>query len=69
MATPTEHDREVRNLAELLIARHGESATSFAVHQSLKAAQRGDQRRMEAWRWIADAAEQVWRLEPAAVEE
>ena len=65
MTTSTEHDREIHELAELLIARHGERAASYATHQSLKAAQRGDQRTMQAWRWIADTAEQVWKVEPA----
>ena len=65
MTTSTKHDREIHDIAELLIARRGERAASYAVYQSLKAGQRGDQRMMEAWRWIADTAEQVWKVEPA----
>jgi hypothetical protein len=64
MTTSTEFDREIHELAELLIERHGERATTFATHQSLKAGHRGEQRLSEAWRWIADAAEQVWKVEP-----
>ena len=65
MMTSTKHDHEIRELAELLIARRGERATSFATHQSLKAGHRGEQRMMEAWRSIADVAERVWKVEPA----
>jgi hypothetical protein len=64
MTTSTGLDREVYELAQLLIARHGERATSYATHQSLKARHRGERRMMEVWRWIADTAEQVWKVEP-----
>jgi hypothetical protein len=64
MTTSTKHDHEIHELAELLIARQGERATTFATHQSLKAGHRGEQRMMEAWRSIADAAERVWTVEP-----
>jgi hypothetical protein len=60
----TEHDTMVHELADLLIARYGERAASHAKHQSLKAAQRDEQRKMEAWRWIAEAVEQAWKGEP-----
>jgi hypothetical protein len=60
MTTSTERDREIHDLAELLIARYGERAASFATHQSLKAGHRGEQRMMEAWRSIADVTERVW---------
>ena len=69
MTTSTEHDREILELAELLIARHGERATSYATHQSLKAGHRGDLRTMVAWRWIADATEHVWKVEPVRQDE
>ena len=59
-----EHDSLIHELASLLIARYGERAASHAKHQSLKAAHRDEQRTMEAWLWIADAVEQVWRAEP-----
>jgi hypothetical protein len=65
MTTSTERDREIHDLAELLIARYGERAASFATHQSLKAGHRGEQRMMEAWRSIADVTERVWKVEPA----
>jgi hypothetical protein len=64
MITSTEHDSEIRELAEMLIARYGEGAASYATHQSLKAGHRGEQRMMVAWRWIADEVEQVWKVEP-----
>jgi len=54
----------VDELAQLLIARYGERAASHARHQSLKAAYRREQRATDAWRWIADAVEQIWRAEP-----
>jgi hypothetical protein len=65
MTTSPKHDHEIHELAELLIARRGERATTFARHQSLKAGHRGEQRMMEAWRSIADVAERVWKVEPA----
>jgi hypothetical protein len=65
MTTSSEHDHEIHELAELLIARRGERATSYATHQSLKASHRGEQRMSEAWRSIADVAERVWKVEPA----
>jgi hypothetical protein len=64
MAAPIEHDTVVNELADLLIARYGERAASHARYQSLKAAQRDERHSMEAWRWIAEAVEQVWRAEP-----
>jgi hypothetical protein len=48
----------------LLISRYGEQASAYASHQALKARQRGDQRVMDAWRWIAGAIEEVLRSEP-----
>ncbi|MGO8916307.1 MAG: hypothetical protein ACLQJR_10400 [Stellaceae bacterium] len=59
-----EHDSVVHELAELLIERYGERAASHAKHQSLIAARHDEQRTMEAWRWIAEAVEQVWKAEP-----
>jgi len=55
---------EVRNIADLLIARYGERAISYASHQALVARKAGATRRMEAWRQIAGAALQVLRAEP-----
>jgi hypothetical protein len=69
MTISTEHDREIHELAELLIGRCGERARSYATHQSFEAGHRGDQRAMEAWLRIADAAEQVWKVEPARQDE
>ena len=65
MRTLTEHDREVHELANLLIARYGERAATYARHQSLKAAHRAQRRTMETWCEVADVADQVWRVEPA----
>jgi hypothetical protein len=64
MTTSTEHNHEIHELAELLIARRGERAASYAKYQSLTASHRGEQRMMEAWRSIADVAERVWKVEP-----
>ncbi|MGO8920611.1 MAG: hypothetical protein ACLQJR_32360 [Stellaceae bacterium] len=64
MTALIEHDSVVHELAELLIERYGERAASHAKHQSLRAAYRDEQRMMEAWRWIADAVEHVWKAEP-----
>jgi hypothetical protein len=61
----TEHDHEIHEIAELLIARRGERAASYAKYQSLSAGHRGERRMMEAWRSIADVAERVWKVEPA----
>jgi hypothetical protein len=71
MTTSTEHDSEIDELAELLIARHGERAMFYVIHQSLEAGDRGDRRTMEAWCWIADAAEKVWKakVEPVKRDE
>jgi hypothetical protein len=63
MAT-LQHDEEVRDLATLLISRYGVRAVTYASHQALKARHRGETMRMEAWRWIADAAAQAWQAEP-----
>jgi hypothetical protein len=62
-----EHDTVVYELADLLIARYGERAASHARLQSLKAAQRDDPRVTEAWRWIAEVVEELWRAEPESV--
>ncbi len=64
MAASIDYNRAIHELADLLIERYGERAASHARYQSLKAAQRGEQRKMEAWRWIADAIEQLWRAGP-----
>jgi hypothetical protein len=69
MTTPTEHDREIQALAELLIARRGERAATYATYQSLKASHRGEQRMSEAWRSIADTADRVWKVEPVTQDE
>jgi len=59
-----EHKNVVQELAILLVARYGERAASHAKHESLKAARRDELGQMEAWRWIADAVEQIWKTEP-----
>jgi len=65
MRSFVEDEREVKEVAALLIARFGERATSYARYQSLKAARDDQRRTMEAWRRVADAADQVWKIEPA----
>ena len=64
MSTVPDHNKDIRDLAKLLISRYGEQASAYASHQALKARQRGDQRVMDAWRWIAGAIEEVLRSEP-----
>lgn len=64
MTALTEHKNVVQELAILLVARYGERAASHAKHESLKAAHRDEPAQMEAWRWIADAVEQIWKTEP-----
>ena len=64
MNTDTEQRRDVRAIAKLLISRYGEQAYAYASHQSLKARERGNQRHMEAWRWIAGAVQELLRAEP-----
>ncbi|HUK11325.1 MAG TPA: hypothetical protein VLX09_25895 [Stellaceae bacterium] len=60
-----EHDREVLELANRLIAQYGERAMTYAKYQSLKAAHRDEKRTMEIWYRIADAADRIWKVEPA----
>lgn len=64
MINSTKYDREIYELAELLIARRGQRAASYATHESLKAHHRGEQRMTEAWRSIANTVEKVWKTEP-----
>jgi hypothetical protein len=64
MSIVPDHQKDVRDLAKLLISRYGEQAAAYASHQALKARQRGDPRVMEAWRWIASAIDEVLRSEP-----
>jgi len=64
MDQPNELERDVRALAEILIGRYGERATSYASLQALRAKTRGEPRVMEAWRWIGTAVLEVLRTEP-----
>jgi hypothetical protein len=57
------HSSEVREIAELLIARYGERAASHASLQVLKARNRGDPRQMEAWENITEAVVLAMRAE------
>jgi hypothetical protein len=66
VAASSEQGGTIQELAALLIERYGERAASHARYQSLKAAWRGEQRKMEAWRWIADAIDQLWRAGPTS---
>lgn len=56
--------RDARSFALVLIARFGERAISYALHQSLKASARGDGRNAARWRWIAEITRSVLRSEP-----
>jgi hypothetical protein len=55
--------QDPRSLAHLLIDRFGERATSYAIHQSLKAHSRGDPREAARWRWIAEITGEALRLD------
>lgn len=55
--------QDARSLARLLISHFGERATSYAVHQSLKALSRGDQREAARWRWIAEITRDTLRFD------
>jgi len=59
-----EHDQEVLELANRLIAQYGERAMTYAKYQSLKAAHRDEKLTMEIWYRIADAADRIWKVEP-----
>jgi hypothetical protein len=61
--------RDPRSFARMLIANLGERATSYAMHQALKARQRGDDRNAERWNWIAGATSEILRSEPNDGEE
>jgi hypothetical protein len=52
-----------RALACLLIERFGERAGAYAMHQSLKALARGDQREAERWRWISEITHETLRFD------
>ena len=57
------HSSEVREIAELLIARYGERAASHASFQALKARNRGQARETEAWEHITEAVVLAMRAE------
>lgn len=56
--------RDPQSFARMLIARLGERATSYAMHQALKARQHDDQRNVDRWLWIAGATREILRSEP-----
>ncbi len=60
----TKQRRDIRDIAKLLISQYGERAYAHASHQALKARDRGDRRKMEAWRWVAGAVRDVLKGEP-----
>jgi hypothetical protein len=62
MIAEAEHDLET--IATALISRYGMRASSFATHEALKAQQRREPRRTEAWRLIADTVENLLATEP-----
>jgi hypothetical protein len=64
MTSPTDRPRDSRALAKLLVARYGVQATAHANYQALKARDRGDQRSMERWQWIAGATREILESEP-----
>lgn len=66
VTTLDESELRIHELAELLIARRGEKAMTFARYEALKANRRGEPLVSEMWFRIADATEQFWRVEPTA---
>ena len=69
MSPGSSQRRDAHAVAKLLISYYGEQAATYASHQALKARERGDQRLMEAWRWIAGAVAEVLRADPQDDEE
>jgi len=61
-------DASVREIADLLIARYGERAASHARLQALKARDRGEPPRTEAWESIANAVIREMRAEEELIE-
>jgi len=59
-----EAERDLETIATALISRYGMRASSFATHEALKAQQRRELRRTEAWRLIADTVENLLAIEP-----
>jgi len=64
MTTKTNQRRDAHAVAKLLISHYGVQAGPYASHQALKARERGDERLMQAWRWIAGAVDEVLRADP-----
>ena len=61
--------RDPHSFARMLIARLGERATSYAMHQALKARQSDDLRNADRWLWIAGATREILRSEPGDLED
>jgi len=64
MTAETNRRRDARAVAKLLISHYGVQAATYAAHQALKARERGDERLVQKWRWIAGAVEEVLRAPP-----
>lgn len=64
MTAKTNRRRDARAVAKLLISHYGVQAGTYAAHQALKARERGDERLVQKWRWIAGAVEEVLRAPP-----
>jgi len=64
MTAETNRRRDARAVAKLLISHYGVQAATYAAHQALKALERGDERLVQKWRWIAGAVEEVLRAPP-----
>jgi hypothetical protein len=64
MTAETNQRRDAHAVAKLLISHYGVQAGPYASHQALKARERGDERLMKTWRWIAGAVAEVLRADP-----
>ena len=64
MTTETNQRRDAHAVAKLLISHYGVQAGPYASQQALKARESGDERLMQAWRWIAGAVDEVLRADP-----
>lgn len=64
MAESSGEEWDARGIAKRLIERYGIAAISVARYKALWARSLSDTPTMEAWFWIAGAADEMLRAEP-----